>query len=331
MIRRPPYTPSHMPDVRERVVRALRGETHDNEQAERLARTDRADDARTLGEALAYRNLTGADLIRWARTAELYHVSAEMSREVDRRVQGRARTRNYDLDHETVPAPVGFVVFAEPIHVMMGTPVEEIDIDPSLPESELCPLRGFIWAPTQNVYGAGVTALPFCDPEAVVGMTWLRRFAARTGVTAESLAHGAGEVAFVDLVTMPFGRREHLVTNYHVAAALTVWEMIHERVAVTERQRVGRPQVSGKGGGRKPAPHVNVITLRRPIETHEALEVPPEHPGRVYTHSWEVTQHERTYWTGPGRSVPVKRTVASYKARTDLPEDDRERVYALRR
>lgn len=76
-------------------------------------------------------------------------------------------------------------------------------------------------------------------------------------------------------------------------------------------------------------PEVNLVTLRRPAR-------PNLHPGtgkKRTTRSWVEGGYTQTFWTGPGRQVPVTRTIGGHWSVKDeeLPIKNRPTVYDLRR
>lgn len=82
---------------------------------------------------------------------------------------------------------------------------------------------------------------------------------------------------------------------------------------------------------RKDVPLVRVVTLRE-ILTSPVDAATGEGAAREYTHRWIVGDHERTYWTGPGRSTPVKKWIAPYVAGpADLPLVVKQAVRVWRR
>ncbi len=90
----------------------------------------------------------------------------------------------------------------------------------------------------------------------------------------------------------------------------------------------GPPKARGRV---KEVPAVKVVALREILH--------PEHHdngdgsgARTFTHRWIVQDHERTYWTGPGRTVETKKWIAPYVAGpANLPLIVKETVRVWRR
>jgi hypothetical protein len=110
-----------------------------------------------------------------------------------------------------------------------------------------------------------------------------------------------------------------------------VWQLMGETIEVTESTTVAQVPTTRKiGRGRDTVrPEVTVCTLRRPSR-------PTINPGsgkKRETRSWVDGGYEQTFWTGPGRSIPVKRVIGGHWSVNDetLPIKNRPRVDDLRR
>lgn len=108
-----------------------------------------------------------------------------------------------------------------------------------------------------------------------------------------------------------------------------MWQVAAEQRAAEVRKLSETPDIEGGAPRRiRDRDDVRIISLRRPAPASSANPG----SGRPWDYRTVVRRHQRTYWTGPGRTVPVKRMIEEYIAGPeDAPlRNPAERVYALR-
>lgn len=327
------YSASHMPEVRDELARHL-GQHRTGRLVNYASELAAEGEVRSYNETADQINylpdLTGADLVRWTRTADLYLVTESMSAVVDQAAKSRPP---YRLNHDDLPSNVGLLVFAGPVEVVVGTPVEERYLQPGLPMEETIRLRGLLWAPSMTRLGPGVCVVPFADAADVEAMAWLSTYGDRNGVDTDWLRRKArefmGPVGFLDPIPLPFYVSDAPTLNLAAGVAISTWLLMGQRIAVSSTVRAGRPG-AGPAGRHRPAPTVQVITLRRtsnPVE-HDEGHV----PAREFHVRWIVSGHWRNARVGKGRGERRLTWVTEHvKGPEDAPMFGGERVAVLRR
>lgn len=108
-----------------------------------------------------------------------------------------------------------------------------------------------------------------------------------------------------------------------------LWQLLSETVDVVGHESATATMVSTRKRRTPVVKDVTTVTLRRPSR-------PTLRPGTGKRHeyrSWVEGGYTITYWVGPGRKIPVKRTIGGHWSDLDesLPIRNRPKVYELKR
>lgn len=271
---------------------------------------------RALPEATKRRVL---DLVQ---LGEPYAVSRDVTNLIDAAaadLPGHAAMRVTD-----VPSPHGFLLFDRPLRLPY-----RITIEPG-PEQDV-PFAGFAWAVTSDGTGLNVLLLVDWRKERA---EWrpLTSFAyAPLGLSGFRFGETLDEAnANEALDTLMAENRERAVMMHRYI--YTTMLFLGQQVVTHHRRpvdRAARRRLVQKRWHHVANPEVLFVELRRIAPPRDrAGGDPVEHDFR-----WWVSAHFRTFWTGPGRTVPVVKFVRAFtKGPEDKPlRDPRPRVFLVQR
>lgn len=253
-------------------------------------------------------DMTAADVIRWLHTADLYYVSDAMTAVC---AQAARSMPPYLLTPDHVPSRVGLMVWAAPPAAMHALSPED---NPSASPAQFA-LRAVLWAPCETHAGPGVLATLWADTASLLRSARYRDAEERQPGLLATIHANLGPLACFDAVPLPYGVGRDgggavRVAYRPVAAVLSTWLIMGQRIAATTTQRPDRPVRLEYRAARRPEPTVRHITLRRAVTAPD-----PETAGgtghREYHHRWVVTG----FWRDIDRR------------RVDVPEEQHRLVW----
>lgn len=272
-------------------------------------------------------------LARWHRSAELFYVTPDMSEVV--RAAAKALPV-YDLQSDALPADVGLVVWGQPATIATEHPGND------LREGQRIEIRAALWARVADIGigQPGVLLVTWQDSDVLIatGPGW-----SENEVLARFGRRYMGPLAYHEEYPLPYGNRPYgstkeTLANEAVAAALTTWIMMGQRItteSTAQPNRTARRQAE-RAGAPPPRP-VRIVTLRRAAPKQRPDTTPPEgaKAARVYKHQWPVTGYGywRNTWYPSAQEHRVQFVyVPTYmKGPADAPLIGGERVNVLRR
>ena len=288
-------TAGTLPRLRDQVVTAC-GKPYTAAYIDGFLDGLRRDDPRQV-RMLTRVNMRAADVVRWLRGAGLFFVSDEMTAMCS---EAAHTMPVYNLRPDDVPTnedgdKIGFMVW--------GAPVVEMDAARawSLPEQgeAWCDLRAVLWAPCETVVGPGVLVTLWADTARLLSSPRYQAHEVEQPGFIGNIGATLGPLACFDAVPLPYGigvdrvaQQQIKVLYQPIAAVLSTWLIMRQRIAVTTRERADRPVRLEYRAARRPEPSVRHITLRRTYTVDEP-SAEPKRPGRVYHHRWPVVGHWR--------------------------------------
>jgi hypothetical protein len=224
-----------------------------------------------------------AAVTRWAQVAELFYITPDMTDVV---AAAATAMPLYDLHPDNLPADIGLMVWGAPAVIVD-------DSAPAMTPGGRCEIRAALWARVgETGDGPGVHLITLQDTEVMLASR------PQAAGQADLTRRLAGPLIYHDEYPLPYGNAPFGRTSAHpnsaVAAALTTWIMMGQRItteAPAVMPRAVRRQAERAG---RPTPAVRVVTLRR-----AAARTRPEAPesataARTYTNRWVVRGYG--YW-----------------------------------
>jgi hypothetical protein len=325
------WTAANLPRIRDDLVAAC---AHPLPRRWLVDHTDRVRHPTPGSGRINHADVSPDDIVRWLRTAELCFVTDTMSQVV---AQAAADLPPYRLQPDDLPAPVGLVVWAIP-------PVRRV-VEPTQPGvhgpwAAHAHIRAALWATTTTKAGPGVILVLFSDTDVLLASPTYVEEAKATGNwdSIEQLRAELGPLACYDAAPLVFADvPDTTIGNRPVAAALTTWILMGQRITVTTQERPSRQMRRQYAREGRPEPLVRSVTLRRAKQVprerdHDGVEEPS---GRRYQVQWPVRPYgywRNTYYPSTDSHRPQYVWVDGYwKGDPDAPVVGGERVNVLRR
>lgn len=226
-----------------------------------------------------------AKLRVWLREAELFFVTSDMTT-LGR--QAAAAMPNYEVNEDTMPARVGFVVWADSMCDIEALPGKN-DLRPG----ERCVLQAALWAETTMPEGPGIHLVTLQLADVMLGTR------CEDAEERQAIQSFLGPLCYHEEYPLPYGNRPFGVTeaqpvhNEAVGAVMSTWLMMSQRITDVTRAplpRYVRRQYTREG---RPEPEVRQVTLRRAASPSQKRE-PGQEASRVYTKQWVVRGYG--YW-----------------------------------
>ncbi len=264
----------------------------------------------------------------------LYYVTPQMTELV---TQAAGAMPYYQVHEDQLPSRTGLVVFGD---VMCEVPPER------LREGQRVLINAALWAPAPTLTGEpGLMVVTLQDSDVLIAtQEWAtKRDLARA---ATELRATMGPLAYHEEYPLPWGDRPYdkdtdddggvRVRNAAVAAMMTTWALMGQRITVTHDEplpRTVRRQYTRQG---RPVPVVRTSTLRQAARPHQdRQERDPNAPGRTYSVRWPVKGYgywRNTWYPSRQRHEQQFVQVQSYmKGDPDAPLVGGDRVNVLRR
>jgi hypothetical protein len=275
-------------------------------------------------------NMKAADVIRWLHTAELFFVTDAMTAMC---AQAARSMPPYNLRPDDVPSHVGFMVWAEPVVTMDAAQHWE---ERGLPGAAWCHTRAVLWSPCETRVGPGVLVSLWADTAALLTSPRYQLAEVQQPGLLANIAGNMGPLVCYDAVPLPYGigydheNHEQIRVQYQpIAAVLSTWLIMQQRIAVTTQQRADYPVRQEYRAARRPEPTVRHITLRHTYTVADPDKTPTA--TREYHHRWYSVGH----WRFLDRERYPDKTptwvVESVKGPEGAPFIGGERVHVLRR
>lgn len=293
------WTAANLPRFRDELIAAHQRTLPRHwilERAERQRRYQGMD--RQQARLKLWEQMTAEDVLRWTRAAELYYVTPAMCAVVE---QAAKSMPPYRLTHDDLPSTSGLLIWGEPPVVEQHT-TEEI----SVPDT--CATRGMLWSVAfDQSWGYVVIVNILADTDILLRSG---AYAEYRGTAVDGLGRDLldrmiaemGPLSIVDSFPLVYADRpEHKVSYRDVAAVLSTWLLMGQRIAVTTTERADRPYRRQMAREGKPEPLVRSITLRR-ASTATVSDHDGQGPTREYHHQWIVSGHWRNARVGEGRT-----------------------------
>lgn len=265
-------------------------------------------------------------LRRWLTEAELFYVTADMSTVVR---QAAHAMPTYQVYPDVLPAKVGFVVFGDTVCLVDDT-------CPEMEPGERCEIRAMLWGPVEETSsGPGVMLVTLQDSDIMVGtrpkLAEMPREVVATAISSPVAYHEEYPLPYGN---RPWGEADRPVHNTAVAAAMSAWIMMGQKITseATERApRALRRQYEREG---RPEPTVRTVTLRQASKPAQERQ-PGQESSRVYRHRWVVGEYGywRNTWypSAEEHRLQYVYVPAYVKGPQDAPMIGGERVNVLRR
>lgn len=246
-----------------------------------------------------------------AATAELFHVSAEMTAVA---AEAGKTMPGYKLHRDDLPAESGLIVFDLPIGIATHDTISANPKD----EAEAAYVAAQEWGgenrlPTIEVVAAmwRFAATHWGEPGVLVTMWTSNYDMARNweAVGKPDLAEGIrrlGWLGYHDETVLPFGDmvdeetadpdNPKPIRNDTLRTLISTWLLMGQPIVTADPEplpRQARRRIQRETG--KPPPPVRVVKLRH-IAAHQAGDDLPEGAGRHYRHRWVVRGHWRNQW-----------------------------------
>ncbi|MCZ7478844.1 hypothetical protein [Micromonospora sp. WMMC273] len=264
-------------------------------------------------------------LRRWLAEAELFFVTSDMTT-VAR--QAAEAMPNYEVNADTMPARVGFCVWADAMSDVRAHP------DNDLRPGERCVLQAVLWAETMTPEGPGVQLVTLQLSDVMLGTRLVdpEEVAASVRVLGPLCYHEEYELPYGN---RPFGAPEGMqVGNTAVGAVMSTWLMMSQRITDVQKEPLPRSVRRAYTRQGRPEPVVRTVTLRRAASAAQERE-PGQESSRVYTKQWVVRGYgywRNTWYPSKGEHRQQFVYVPDYvKGPAGAPLVGGERVSVLRR
>lgn len=228
--------------------------------------------------------------------AELFYVTPDMTELV---MQAAAAAPEYQVHADQLPAERGFVVFGKPYCAVAAE---------ALNPGQRVELQAALWGPVPDTGdGPGVMLVTLQDADVLLstqplpdGDPVLRR---RLMAECDTLRRFTGPLAYHEEYAMPFGANPwgtdgtQRVGNAALAAVMTTWILMGQRITVTERAELPRSVRKAAARAGHPDPLVRTVSLRQAARGRADADEQRQRagePSRRYTKRWPVRGYG--YW-----------------------------------
>lgn len=261
----------------------------------------------------------------------LYYVTRDMTTLV---AQAAAAMPHYQVYEDQLPSPAGLVVF--------GDTVCEVPPERLRPGQRVL-VNAALWATVPDIGSGqpGVVVVTLQDTDVLLSTQPMNTSPKLMQQIIGEMRAAYGPLAYHEEYPLPFGdapygHTDQRVQNHAVAAMMTTWKLMRQRITITRDEplpRAVRRQYTRDG---RPVPVVRTTTLRQTVRTHQdPQEKDPNAPGRTYSVRWPVTGYgywRNTWYPSKQRHEEQFVVVPSYmKGPPDAPIIGGDRVNVLRR